>query len=184
MLRLKFLSQRLRPPVGKKFGKWKVLGVYLGVQSPKMPRWLCECECGLQKGIIIQTLVREKSPSKSCRACWEHGPKNILNSLMFYRIKSNASKFGRKFSLSKKALYKLFLKQNGICALSGEKIILANTSLGCRRGESTASLDRIDNAKGYIPSNVQWVHKRINYMKHTISEKEFIFWCRRVSKFN
>lgn len=44
----------------------------------------------------------------------------------------------------------------------------------------TASLDRIDSAKGYVEGNVQWVHKRINLMKGTLSEKDFIAFCQMV----
>lgn len=43
-----------------------------------------------------------------------------------------------------------------------------------------ASLDRIDSSKGYIPGNVQWVDKRVNYMKQALPEGEFAELCRLV----
>lgn len=43
--------------------------------------------------------------------------------------------------------------------------------------EQTASLDRIDSSKGYIPGNVQWVHKDVNKMKLALSEKRLLELC-------
>jgi archaellum component FlaC len=45
-------------------------------------------------------------------------------------------------------------------------------------GTATASLDRVDSAKGYIKGNVQWVHKDINMMKQQYSQEYFIQMCR------
>jgi hypothetical protein len=45
----------------------------------------------------------------------------------------------------------------------------------------TASLDRVDSVTGYIPSNVQWVHKDINLMKNRFGQAYFRELCRRVS---
>jgi hypothetical protein len=46
--------------------------------------------------------------------------------------------------------------------------------------ETTASLDRVDSSKGYIQGNIQWIHKRLNWMKGDMSELEFRQWCKRV----
>jgi len=51
-----------------------------------------------------------------------------------------------------------------------------------KRDKYIASLDRIDNNKGYIEGNVQWVIKKINYMKNTLSEKNFINLCNKISE--
>jgi len=32
----------------------------------------------------------------------------------------------------------------------------------------SVSIDRIDNKKGYIIGNVQWIHKKINIMKNIL----------------
>ena len=47
--------------------------------------------------------------------------------------------------------------------------------------DQTASLDRIDNTKGYIIDNVQWVHKQVNFMKGTMKQTEFIEFCKLIS---
>lgn len=66
----------------------------------------------------------------------------------------------------------LFVNQKQLCALSHLPLEM----------KSTASLDRIDNARGYIKGNVQWVHKDINFMKQDLSQEEFIEYCQLISQ--
>lgn len=89
-----------------------------------------------------------------------------------------------------KYLWDLFIAQNGKCALSGLELKITgedhepittkngniNTSL-----DLTASLDRIDSNIGYIIGNLQWVHVRINFMKNTYSQEEFVKMCTLVA---
>ena len=42
-------------------------------------------------------------------------------------------------------------------------------------------MDRIDPDKGYIPDNIQLVDKRINMMKQSLSQEEFIDLCCKVA---
>lgn len=76
-----------------------------------------------------------------------------------------------------------FLEQEGKCALTGIDI---NLNRDCSRNwdDHTASLDRIDNTKGYIKDNVQWLHKVVNKLKNTLTEEEFIKWCTLVADHN
>jgi len=82
-------------------------------------------------------------------------------------------------------LWNLFLEQNKKCALSGLELILnprwSQQNKGRMENVQTASLDRIDNTKGYILGNVQWVHKQVNFMKGTMEQKEFIKFCKLIS---
>jgi hypothetical protein len=47
----------------------------------------------------------------------------------------------------------------------------------------TASLDRIDSKLGYIPGNIQWVHKTINRMKVNLPEEDFVYFCRLITDY-
>ena len=85
-------------------------------------------------------------------------------------------------------LWNLFLEQNKKCALSGLELILnprwSHQKNGRMENVQTASLDRIDNTKGYILGNVQWVHKQVNFMKGSLSENKFIEYCNLIVKNN
>lgn len=75
-------------------------------------------------------------------------------------------------------LDQLWESQAGKCALSDLPIDLR---INWQRHLQTASLDRIDNTKGYIEGNVQWVHKDVNFMKYTFSQDYFIGLCKRIA---
>lgn len=49
-----------------------------------------------------------------------------------------------------------------------------------RTQDCIAFLNRIDNSKGYIPGNIQWVHKEINMMRDVLCEFVFANWCQLV----
>jgi hypothetical protein len=74
--------------------------------------------------------------------------------------------------LSIEEAWRIFLEQNKRCNLSGLPIGFSR-----KRGETTASLDRIDSSSGYELGNVQWIHKDINLMKMHLNQKYFLNLC-------
>lgn len=70
------------------------------------------------------------------------------------------------------ALYEL---QEGRCAFSGLPIQWSEVNW-----DHSASIDRIDNERGYLPDNVQLVHKEINMMRGSLDSERFIELCARV----
>ncbi len=89
------------------------------------------------------------------------------------------------FDLTIEEAWKLYLQQNGRCALTGMPIYFGLPGFGSNAhnlqdGEATASLDRIDSNKGYIADNVQWVHKDVNIMKLDLSITYFFDICSAV----
>lgn len=95
----------------------------------------------------------------------------------FGDIRRSAISQGHMFAVDKEYLHELFLKQNRTCAYTGWQLTF-DSSVKVRDG--TASLDRIDSSKGYIPGNVQWVHKYINVMKSWQTHSDFIELCKAV----
>ena len=91
-------------------------------------------------------------------------------------IKYNAFKRKLEYNIDITYIWDLFLYQNRKCALTGLPINFHRFSSLLQ----TASLDRIDSSKGYIPGNVQWVHKDINYMKQSFTINKFFEYCRLV----
>lgn len=90
-------------------------------------------------------------------------------------IKKGARVRNISFDVSIEFLWSLFLRQKRKCKLTGVDLKFSGL-----KGETTASLDRIDSLLGYTESNVQWVHKRVNRMKINIPQQEFIDWCKAV----
>lgn len=89
-----------------------------------------------------------------------------------------AKKRNLEFNINIKEIWTLFLEQNARCAISGIEIFF-----GINYQTQTASLDRIDNNKGYIIENLQWVNKYINKFRNRLSIEEFKYWCRLIYEY-
>jgi hypothetical protein len=76
-----------------------------------------------------------------------------------------------EFTITIDYIWDIYIAQDKVCALSGVPIAF----------NDTASLDRIDNAVGYVRENIQIVHKDINYMKYIYSQDYFIKMCNLVA---
>ena len=172
--------------LNQKFSHLKVIRLHENNKYPLKKRWLCLCDCGKQKITTGDCLIYGKT--KSC-GCSKSIP-NIKNhnwrgykeiSLAFFNgIKRGAKSRKIKFNLTIKQIWNLFLKQNRTCSLSGMDL---KFSFKNRGNDRTVSLDRIDSSKGYTLDNVQWVHKKVNFMKLNMTDSEFVKTCNQITNF-
>lgn len=115
--------------------------------------------------------VNARRPNQNWRGCGD------LSTTLYSDIKNKAKSRGLLFDLSIEQAWDAFCKQEGLCALTGQVLCLDDTK---GRRQRTASLDRIDNTLGYTASNIQWVHKDINWMKYTHSMPDLLSWAHKV----
>lgn len=73
-------------------------------------------------------------------------------------------------------LIQLVKKQEFRCALSGELLTPQNSELDHINPRSKGGTDAIEN--------LQWLTKKVNRMKGSMTQKEFIETCRRISEWN
>lgn len=171
---------------GQKFGKLTVL--QFSHQDPTYGNnariWLCKCDCGTEIQTTYSHLVGGYSASCGCTRRIEGEEnhkwkgKNNISGTYWSSIAWGAYHRNLELSIDLQYIEGLFEKQNQQCALTRQKLIPAKSTTGI----GTASLDRIDNSQGYIPGNVQWVHKDINKMKQTYSQEYFIEMCNQVAQ--
>ena len=93
--------------------------------------------------------------------------------------KENARIRKWEWNLTVEYIWDIYVAQNKVCALSGVEI-----GFPIFGRKSTASIDRIDPEIGYIPGNVQLVHKDVNRMKSFFKEDYFIEMCKKIAKRN
>lgn len=116
---------------------------------------------------------KKKVPCRSCS--------NSLRGLNNYHEEIPVAWFNGKLRRAKQRDYEftitidyiwdIYIAQDKVCALSGVPIDF----------KGTASLDRIDNSRGYVRENIQIVHKDVNYMKYIYSQDYFIKMCNLVA---
>jgi hypothetical protein len=165
---------------GEKFGRWKI------IERGNAPAsWKCQCECGTIREVSQSHLVSGKSTG--CIKCSKLNERSSqftgyeeISGNRFSDIKHKAIKRNYEFSVTIEYIWNLFLLQERKCALSGVDICFGEKS----KDYGTASLDRINNEKGYIEGNVQWLHKDINKMKNTHDQNYFLALCKKIAKFN
>lgn len=129
----------------------------------------------------------------------EHHQKGNYISLQRFLWKSDEFSPFRKFishikyrsSIKKKHSYDVtveYLKQcweqqNGICPFTGWNLILPKDSnVGFESSNPmNASLDRIDNSKGYVEGNVRFVAYMANLARQSFTDEQLIEFCKAVS---
>ena len=91
--------------------------------------------------------------------------------------KARAKKDHREFDIDLDYVKKLWTRQNGLCKLSGLPMSIAIGS-----AELRVSLDRKNNAKGYVKGNVQLLRSMVNNAKNRYTQTDFLNMCRAVAK--
>lgn len=163
--------------VNKKFSKLKVK------KHISKHKVLCECDCGNIVEVYSNNLYSKKTKSCGCNRFPKrenhHSFRGVgeLSGKYIYRIKQNAKSRKISFNISPKQLWQLFLKQNRKCALTGLDLQFSTTE---ELRDGTASLDRINSKRGYIISNVQWVHKDINELKWDKTYEQLVDLCQKI----
>ena len=178
--------------IGLCFGNWKV--VSSPFKKDKTTFVTCECICGRIRDVRAWHLNKSMTNGCGCsnnRGHFTYKGIGDLSLSYFNTFKRHRISKGIYFSdeITIDYLWSLFRIQEAKCALSGLEIFLNPkwSNKGIKQSgivTQTASLDRIDNSKGYEIGNVRWVHKDLNFMKGGLSDEDFIFLCREVYKRN
>lgn len=170
-------------PIGYKKDKWTVIDI-IQHDVGKTEAHL-QCECGYIKKTNISYIHSSSSMCNKCKSKKQIGiPSKSrkgymdISGVYWSALKAGAKSRNYEFTITLEYCWNLYLKQNKKCNLSGLDIILGFFN----DNSQTASIDRVDNSKGYIEGNVQWVHKDINNMKHKHSQEYFIQLCKEVAK--
>lgn len=120
--------------------------------------------------------------NKTLKRAYNYTGFEFLSGKYFNKVKTNALKRNLEFNITIDYIWEIFCVQKEKCKLTNLPIKLM-PNFNKKEGQ-TASLDRIDSSKGYIPGNVQWVHKDVNLMKNKFNEDYFINICKLIYKNN
>ena len=179
--------------IGKKFGEVTILRENKTVIQTRVDY---ECVCGNYGNIrLSDILAKERKGLKyRCKQCGIDSQKKgtkLINGQYFYQLSHNAKSRGLEFNVTPQDLEDLWIKQKGICSISGLKLELPKKKKAYKEdGTPTihyfgnASIDRIDSFIGYNNSNIQWIHSKINTMKMDISQIEFLQLCKLIVQHN
>lgn len=172
--------------IGEKFHSLRPIK-YISKDKNSHAIFLCACDCGKTKEILVNSLINGNTKSCGCtsrKRGKEHksycGYEEI-RAEYWGRVLRGARDRDIEVKITIQEAWDIFLKQNRRCALSGEILHFPYTRKTSKY--STASFDRIDSNSIYEPNNVQWIHKDLNTMKMDFSEQEFFDWCKKITTY-
>lgn len=183
------MGYKYRDLSGEQFGK---LTVIKRTEKPEWYKgkqrclwWLCKCSCGKEVTVYSRRLVSGEKTHCGCssKEYWEHncykGCGKLAHSHWSHIVYSATVSRDYEFNLTIEDGWELFQKQNGKCFYTGDDLILGVRN---SKGGITASLDRLDNTKGYTKDNVVWCRKDVNIMKMAKTYEDFIECCRKIAR--
>ncbi len=87
----------------------------------------------------------------------------------------------RDYDVDVQYLKELWESQQGICPLTGWKLILRkHITTRIERDKRQASLDCIDSSQGYIKGNVRFIAVIANYARNLFTDDDVIEFCEAV----
>lgn len=175
------------PPLGTRFNSLTVIeGDRYRIQCTHHMIHV-QCDCGNTNYVDRYNLEGNKvSHCKQCTSALNKKNHKEISGSYFCSIRNGAKSRQLAFEITIEDCWDQFQKQLGECNLSGLELIL-DPNWGSKISSDfiqTASLDRIDSAKGYFKDNIQWIHKDINRMKLDFDEQYFIKLCRSIFEFS
>lgn len=160
---------------GQIFGRWTVkeIGKTVGEGRKSKGTWRCVCECGNEAEVYTSNLTAGFSRSCGClqkdwmqwnRPALKHGKARSAEFGMWNGAKYRAKCKGIAFDLSVTDI-----EIPDLCPLLGIPLVCGVNSIPL---ESSPTLDRIDNTKGYTKDNVWVISRKANTIKSTATYQE------------
>ena len=162
--------------LGKKFGRWTVIGETLTAQGTPWPKWKlqCICSCGKEQSITRGNLLL--GLTKGCHKCGLKSKANgeSAKTQVWNIYIGNARTRNREFSLTKEQFFELTQKPCHYCKMEPHRTIVKPYDSFTYNG-----IDRKDNKEGYTVGNSLPCCAECNLSKGVKSYEEFVAWLDR-----
>ncbi len=155
-----------------------------GNERPKENGKFCSMACRDKKEkpsreytcVVCDAKFLAKVPfAKYCSVrCRGYGAKLDARGFLRHLLKHRK----RHLTISLEEICEMYVRQNGICAISG---IPMTHSTGLGRCYTNISIDRLDPGGPYVIENVRLVCLAVNLMRLDMKDEELLSWCRSIN---
>lgn len=144
-------------------------------------KFYCNRACAGKEKNNIQRLKQFKDNFKKVKYIRQP---DELSSFRWYMkiVRKSSKKRNHSYDIDSKYLQALWIQQDGKCPITKQKLELRTHSYKNKSHPYSASLDRIDNDKGYTKGNVRFVALIFNYARNTFEDQDVIDFCHKVVK--
>jgi hypothetical protein len=162
---------------GDKFGLWTAIAPVDAIPGRKnrTPGWSLRCECGSIGYSVAAKLTIGLTKSCGCHRgqhVSQNKPRSVPSGPTGSRLRKIYNNIKQRCGNSKNPLYRYY-GAVGITLCSEWSAFPAFYQWAIASGyEASLSLDRVDNRKGYSPSNCRWAD-RITQMNNTSRNRVF-----------
>lgn len=162
--------------INQRFGRLVVIGTDKIRDNNGILKFKCQCDCGNVVHIRRTSLVNKVTQSCGClrKDLDREGGYEDICAKYFIRLKNCAESRNLEFNITIEDIWNQYVKQNKKCYLSG--LDISFEPIGINTVKQTASVDRKNPKIGYTKENIGIVHKRVNTMKHNMTNNEFEYW--------
>ena len=184
---LTLLKAKENELINKKFNSWTVLKFdsfdkrFHSGRDHYKRKWLCKCECGVERSVAEYTLVNGKSKSCGCKTgikMRENWKTRLDPEIPFKKVlamyKRSAKVRNIEFRLSDEEFRRLTSGNCNYCNNPPETISKNWSRVGHNFIYVYNGIDRLDPTKGYILNNCTSCCSTCNYMKTDLSYPDFL----------
>jgi len=182
------MGYKLTDLVGQKFNRLLVVDKYETKLYGKYKKrqWKCVCDCGNIAYVITSQLKNNLTKSCGClhnelssingkNSRHKVAKNNAGYNAIYASYKANADIRNLEFDLDKEFFSELLTMNCYYCGINPSSIYNKSYYHIFYNG-----IDRIDNKKGYIKTNVVTCCKTCNIAKNDLSFEEFYLWVNRL----
>jgi len=167
---------------GLKLGMFTVLESAPSVPGWKVLRWKCQCECGeiriyssTQFNHATSCGCLRKARMSRLRIDPEQKIHTRLKSAVFSQYVTGATRRNLEFAMSREFVEKISQQPCHYCTAAPSNCVRQKGKVYYYSG-----IDRVDNSKGYLESNVVACCKNCNALKGELSFEDFISHIKRL----
>ena len=147
----------------------------------KCKRTLSHDRFYIRRGADARKKNREGEPFGHCKDCRRVNRNNNPHTYfvqMLAHVRRRVREKKLDYDLNIDFLKRLYSKQGGGCPISGQPLTLLADGKGHKL--TNASLDRINNDRGYTKDNVRMVCWIVNIMRHNQRDDQLLSWCYKI----